>query len=105
MGLLDPEGPRGQPDHKRLPAPESRSGLQCPTRRNAFSASILYLLATKGPVVHASQELVGVDERLGRATALGPLLLGLARPINDLSRGCSVEDIVMIAAITAVQSM
>jgi phosphate acetyltransferase len=43
-------------------------------------------------------------ERLGLAHAFGPLTQGLAKPINDLSRGCNVEDIVTTIAITSAQS-
>jgi phosphate acetyltransferase len=45
-----------------------------------------------------------IAQRIGGVQAIGPVLQGLNKPINDLSRGCSVNDIVSLVAVTAVQA-
>jgi phosphate acetyltransferase len=57
-----------------------------------------------GPTLSSFNIGYKIAQRLGDAIAIGPIMQGLKHPANDLSRGCSADDVYYLIAMTAVQA-
>ena len=85
--------------HELDPSLELDGELKAPGSRVAGHANVLIF-----PDLDAGNIGYKLVQRLAKAEAYGPITQGLAAPVNDLSRGCTADDIVGVAAITCVQA-